>query len=265
MAEYPIGSDPIVRAGGFQEWFTNPDSGWQPLTLENGWTGTPVYRRVGKVVEIRGSVSGGTLNSNIATLPVGFRPSQQVNSMVPQLSTNGSDPNNSRILAQSSGAVNVSLLTNPHLHIRFFADDVDNQVATRTTPLYTDDSEVAPAAGFHTRFDFLEDTGWIDATPLLINGWLGINIPYYRRRGKTVSIRGRLTGGDLSQGGNLFVLPTGFRPSNLVRTVVRNSSSTGTGTGAGGLEVSNLGNVRAMAGATSNLTNPNLDISFFID
>lgn len=56
------------------------DSGWIYPTLENGWNNSsahasPVrYRKIGNVVYIAGSITGGTFRSTIFTLPVGFRP-----------------------------------------------------------------------------------------------------------------------------------------------------------------------------------------------
>jgi hypothetical protein len=52
---------------------------WVAPTLQNGWVGyswTPFYRKVGDVVQFRGTVNGGANGSIIMTLPVGFRPVQ---------------------------------------------------------------------------------------------------------------------------------------------------------------------------------------------
>lgn len=56
------------------------DSGWIYPTLENGWSNRTTnasparYRKIGNVVYIAGSITGGTFNSTIFTLPAGFRP-----------------------------------------------------------------------------------------------------------------------------------------------------------------------------------------------
>jgi hypothetical protein len=57
------------------------DSGWLPLELNTGWvsnqyeTEVPMYRKIGKLVMLRGLVSCNTdTDVTIATLPAGFRP-----------------------------------------------------------------------------------------------------------------------------------------------------------------------------------------------
>lgn len=57
------------------------DSGWISMPLNSGWSMTdyageiPMYRKVGKVVYLKGIVSGtASAAAIIATLPVGFRP-----------------------------------------------------------------------------------------------------------------------------------------------------------------------------------------------
>lgn len=58
------------------------DSGWITLPLASGITAyneanTPQYRKIGKLVIIRGTVKGVTArNTVIGTLPAGFRPSK---------------------------------------------------------------------------------------------------------------------------------------------------------------------------------------------
>lgn len=55
------------------------DSGWKTATLQNGWTNisnrTMKYRRIGNVVYIQGTISGGTYTAGttLFTLPEGFR------------------------------------------------------------------------------------------------------------------------------------------------------------------------------------------------
>lgn len=55
------------------------DSGWNALPLSEGveayaTTQIPQYRKIGKVVFIRGAVKGITATGTIATLPAGYRP-----------------------------------------------------------------------------------------------------------------------------------------------------------------------------------------------
>ena len=65
------------------------DSGWKEATLNSGFTNygagtTPEYRKIGNIVEIRGSVkptseiTGSTNGITIFTLPEGFRPTKDV-------------------------------------------------------------------------------------------------------------------------------------------------------------------------------------------
>lgn len=59
------------------------DSGWQTLSLINGWTvggtETPQYRKIGNVIYFRGAIVKNTGATEVcAVLPVGFRPNQQV-------------------------------------------------------------------------------------------------------------------------------------------------------------------------------------------
>ena len=98
------------------------------------------------------------------------------------------------------------------------------------------------------------DTGWLAMTPLL-NGWVSVQTPEYRRVGKTVMLRGRVQSG--TAGTNVFVLPTGFRPAVQVNKIQRNGSSN---TGAA-LAIFDIGDVRP----GSSLTTPNLDCEFLTE
>ena len=52
-----------------------PPPVWHDLVLQNGFTGTAFYCRIGNVVYVRGAVNGILVNNRvITTLPVGFRP-----------------------------------------------------------------------------------------------------------------------------------------------------------------------------------------------
>ena len=55
------------------------DSGWKTLPLAEGLeaygsTQIPQYRKIGKIVFVRGAVKGITATGTIATLPAGYRP-----------------------------------------------------------------------------------------------------------------------------------------------------------------------------------------------
>lgn len=55
----------------------NTDTGWVAVPLSAGFTGQAWVRRVGVMVELRASVTGGTIpegNTGFATCPEGFRP-----------------------------------------------------------------------------------------------------------------------------------------------------------------------------------------------
>lgn len=65
--------------------FLYGDTAWTTvLSFNNGWSAgaiTPRYRRTGTIVEINGSVTGGTLALNAFVLPAGppsYRPTAQV-------------------------------------------------------------------------------------------------------------------------------------------------------------------------------------------
>lgn len=64
----------------------NPDTGWIEVTnFQNNWENygsgsfaNAAYRKIGKIVKIRGMVKGGTIGQPIFQLPSGFRPSNTV-------------------------------------------------------------------------------------------------------------------------------------------------------------------------------------------
>lgn len=64
----------------------NIDSGWLVLPLEENITAqssnaiyTPQYRKIGNIVYVEGCVKGATANNtNLATLPSGYRPVHQM-------------------------------------------------------------------------------------------------------------------------------------------------------------------------------------------
>lgn len=90
-----LGGDNQLRLGGwsmgatsYQIWhegnLDNTDSAWIALTLTNGWSanatfGTPAYRRIGKLVYLRGVITASSANNNKVafTLPSGYRPATQ--------------------------------------------------------------------------------------------------------------------------------------------------------------------------------------------
>lgn len=99
----------------FNDWIdvSQNDSGWKDLTLTsafkktNNVTQDPVYKKVGKMVQVTGAVTptaeiAANQTTKIATLPVGFRPSHDVNVLC-----QGSGMNKWLVVVQPSGAVNV--------------------------------------------------------------------------------------------------------------------------------------------------------------
>ena len=81
-----------ININGIEYGFETEDSGWQTATLSslfkpynNKEANTPKYRRSGKIVEIRGTVSpsseiaGSSSGKEIFTIPEGYRPSDDVN------------------------------------------------------------------------------------------------------------------------------------------------------------------------------------------
>lgn len=58
------------------------DTGWLPLTMANGATGSsnnkPQYRRIGTTVYLTGQATTGGATGPIGTLPAGFRPAFEV-------------------------------------------------------------------------------------------------------------------------------------------------------------------------------------------
>lgn len=86
------------------------DSGWITLPLRSGFSGSPgevpQYRRVGKLVTIRGRLSG-TIpagNTAVADVPAGFIPSM----LNMWARAENSSTNAGRLWVSPSGAVNVS-------------------------------------------------------------------------------------------------------------------------------------------------------------
>lgn len=69
------------------------------------------------------------------------------------------------------------------------------------------------------------DTGWVNLT--LTNGWaaVGTNTPAYRRIGRTVFLRGRVSGGAASS--IAATLPADARPGTLSNAMVREGGGTG--------------------------------------
>lgn len=94
------------------------DTGWRDLNLENGVqayaTGNkPQYRRIGKVVFLRGAVTNvNARNTVIATLPEGFRPSTMSYPYVQNTSLRiGDFMMLSRIIAGTNGQIKIEALS----------------------------------------------------------------------------------------------------------------------------------------------------------
>lgn len=103
------------------------DSGWITLPLTGAFTGVagevPQYRRVGKVVMLRGRLTG-TLpvgTTVVANLPAGFIPS----ALTMWARAENSAANNGRMWVSTAGAVNVSpaaATTSTSVACTFFID-----------------------------------------------------------------------------------------------------------------------------------------------
>jgi hypothetical protein len=110
------GGGPMWELGG-DGTFNMPDTGWITLPLESGITDSgelPQYRRIGKVVYIRGRLQRSPVaawpvaTTAVATLPSGFRPSA-----LTMWALSGSSAANSqgRFWVATSGIINVSPAT----------------------------------------------------------------------------------------------------------------------------------------------------------
>ena len=99
------------------------DSGWlQMSSFTNTWSGTVYYRKVGTLVTLVGSISGGTAAAAF-TLPAGYRPSSLsgISYYYPSIDTNGTTVNTLRV--QTSGAVTPSTTNACQLAtIQFYTD-----------------------------------------------------------------------------------------------------------------------------------------------
>lgn len=92
------------------------DSGWVLLPLRAGFQAngeTPMYRRIGSIIFMRGRVSRTsgnwtTSNTAVADLPAGFRPST---SNILYATTIGSPGVGGRMFVTSAGVVNVNALS----------------------------------------------------------------------------------------------------------------------------------------------------------
>lgn len=94
------------------------DTGWCDLNLENGVQAyaagnKPQYRRIGKVVFLRGAVTNVNVrNTVIATLPEGFRPSTMSYPYVQNTSLRTGDfMMMSRIIAGTNGQIKIEALS----------------------------------------------------------------------------------------------------------------------------------------------------------
>lgn len=83
------------------------------------------------------------------------------------------------------------------------------------------------ARGDHTHP--IADTGWVEASSLLVNGWVNYGSTWetcaYRRVNGVVYLRGLIRSGTTSSGGGgipyrFFTLPVGFRPGGASHTPI---------------------------------------------
>ena len=72
----------VCELGTYGAWvpLTEPIPTWTTATLTNGWVNygygynNAAYRKIGKIVTLRGMVKSGTMGVSIMTLPTGYRP-----------------------------------------------------------------------------------------------------------------------------------------------------------------------------------------------
>lgn len=91
------------------------DSGWQTLPLAEGieaYGGSvPQYRKVGKVVSLRGAVKNVLAAGTIATLPAGFRPSLSVSYVQNTSMRTGSIAMFTRMIVGANGVIKVEAIS----------------------------------------------------------------------------------------------------------------------------------------------------------
>jgi len=140
------------------------------------------YRRIGDVVEIRGTMKNGTDSATAFTLPPGYRPVGH--HLYPE---DASGPTHARLNVLSDGTISVQ---------------------RGGAPYYSD---------VMARFSVAADgsAGW-KAVTAFENSWTNFGGGWapaaYRRVGDMVEVRGLITGGTVGSTANVFTLPTGYRP-----------------------------------------------------
>lgn len=91
------------------------DSGWLTLPLTEGiqsyGSSVPQYRRIGKIVIIRGAVKNVLASGVIATLPEGYRPTYSVPYVQNTSMRTGNFAMFSRMLVGSDGKIRVEAIT----------------------------------------------------------------------------------------------------------------------------------------------------------
>lgn len=110
-----------ATAAAFKTMQTLTDSGWINMTLAGAWATsggiTPAYRKLNGVVYLRGRVASGT--GTIATLPVGFRPGQDMRAFVNEGTTGTTG--GALAIATATGIITYGG-TSPNLSASFIAD-----------------------------------------------------------------------------------------------------------------------------------------------
>lgn len=102
------------------------DSGWTNVSLENGWSNlgnrTTQYRKIGNIVYVRGTITGGTQTSQttLFTFDIGYRVSQDYTKIVISC-YNGSSVVTGYLTLKSSGEVkaDIDLPTNNEVALYF--------------------------------------------------------------------------------------------------------------------------------------------------
>lgn len=109
-----------------------------------------------------------------------------------------------------------------------------------------------------------EDTGWINAGSLIVNGWTEVNsasLPVqYRREGKRVTLRGLLSDANATSTVAL-TLPAGFRPTQSYYGAQANNRAVESAL----MQITSGGAVIFLQYATDTGTWHSLDCSFYVD
>jgi len=94
---------------------TIPDSGWLNLPLADGIQAyggsTPQYRKIGKLVILRGAVKNVLISGPIGTLPAGYRPTYSVPYVQNTSVRTGNFAMVSRMIVAANGVISVQAIS----------------------------------------------------------------------------------------------------------------------------------------------------------